>query len=109
MRRNQHSYESRISLLLLDNQQQQQQRSSLYAAAPSSHNNNHDEKYNGPALRIARCFPDISRRKAEEAVVKGRVKVDGNVVVTPSYRLVGSEMCIRDRQWPGVTNCTMLS
>ena len=94
VRRNQHSYESRISLLLLDNQQLQ--RSSLYAAAPSSHNNNHDEKYNGPALRIARCFPDLSRRKAEEAVVKGRVKVDGNVVVTPSYRLVGGQKLTLD-------------
>ena len=98
VRRNQHSYdESRISLLLLDNQQLQ--RSSLYAAAPSSHNNNHDEKYNGPALRIARCFPNLSRRKAEEAVVKGRVKVDGNVVVTPSYRLVGGQKStLDDRQ-----------
>ena len=94
VRRNQHSYESRISLLLLDNQQQQ--RSSLYAAAPSSHNNNYDEKYNGPALRIARCFPNLSRRKAEEAVVKGRVKVDGNVVVTPSYRLVGGQKLTLD-------------
>jgi pseudouridine synthase len=95
VRRNQHSYESRISLLLLDNQQQQQ-RSSLYAAAPSSHNNNYDEKYNGPALRIARCFPNLSRRKAEEAVVTGRVKVDGNVVVTPSYRLVGGQKLTLD-------------
>lgn len=90
VRRNQPSnYEKRNSLLqLLD---KQQKRSSLLSASTNNH-----EQYNGPALRIARCIPSLSRRKAEEAVVMGRVKVDGNVVVTPSYRLVGGQQLTLD-------------
>ena len=48
------------------------------------------DHYEGPPVRVVRCFPNLSRREAEQAVAEGRVRVDGNVIA-PGYRLVGGQ------------------
>ena len=48
------------------------------------------DHYQGPAVRVVRCFPNLSRREAERAVAEGHVRVDGQVI-KPGYRLVGGQ------------------
>jgi ribosomal protein S4 len=67
----------------------------MVVAATKSSMNSH---YDGPALRVARCIPTLSRRQAEQAVLMGRVKVDGTVVDAPSYRLFGGQQLTLDNQ-----------
>ena len=47
-------------------------------------------RYRGPGFRVVRCFPALSRRAADQAVVDGRVTVNG-AVARPSRRIKGGD------------------
>ena len=54
-------------------------------------------QYDGPPIRVSKCFPNLSRRQAEQTVKEGRVQVDGSVV-NPGYRLIGGQRLTVDNQ-----------
>ena len=40
-------------------------------------------------LRLNKLLPGLSRRHADAAILAGRVRVDGEVVVTPGMQVTG--------------------
>ena len=52
-------------------------------------------RYEGPGFRVVKCFPELARRQADQAVQKGRVTVNGERVEA-SRRLRAGDMLTLD-------------